>query len=182
MFRKIDQNDSLLIIIDVQEKLVNMLEKRTVEAKTSILATTAKALEIPTIVTEQYPKGLGSTVELVKNNLPENALFFEKTSFSACESEEVTDAIKRTGRKQVILCGIEAHICVLQTALSLINHGYEVYIAKDACASRNKYEFNLAIDRLQQAGSTITCTEMVIFELLASAKHPKFKELQALIK
>lgn len=182
MLKKLNSQDTLFLVIDVQEKLVGMLEKSTISVKTSILAATTNILEIPTIVTEQYPKGLGSTVEMVKSKLSANASYFEKTSFSALEQPEILEAIKNTGKKQVIICGIESHICVLQSAIDLINEGYEVFVVKDACASRNKYEFKLSIERLKEAGAVITCVEMIIFELLGSAKHPKFKELQALIK
>lgn len=182
MFKKLNSKDTLLLIIDVQEKLVKMLEKDIIVAKTSIIAATANILEIPTVVTEQYPQGLGSTVKIIKSKLSYDAAYFEKTSFSALEKTEISETLKNSGKKQIIICGIESHVCVLQSAIDLINEGYEVFIVKDACASRNKYEFKLSIDRLKEAGAIITCVEMVIFELLGSAKHPKFKELQALIK
>lgn len=182
MLKKLNSQNSLFLMIDVQEKLVNMLEKSTISAKTSILAATTNVLEIPTIVTEQYPKGLGPTVEIIKSKISPNASYFEKTNFSALGQPEVLEAIKKSGKKQIIICGIEAHICVLQSAIDLTNEGYEVFVVKDACASRNKYEFKLSMERLKEAGAVITCVEMTIFELLGSAKHPKFKELQALIK
>lgn len=182
MLKKLNTDNALLLIVDVQDKLVNMLEKNIIAAKTSILAATANTLEIPTIVTEQYPQGLGETVHLVKSKLSPNASYFEKSSFSALEQPEVTQKIKESGKKQIIICGIESHICVLQSTIDLINEGYEVFVVKDACASRNKYEFKLSIERLKEVGAIITCVEMVIFELLGSAKHPKFKELQSLIK
>lgn len=182
MHKKLKADDSILLIIDVQEKLVGMLDKPTVATKTAILAATANSIALPIIVTEQYPKGLGSTVEIVNSKIPQGIERFEKTSFSAIETPEIKKHIELQSKKQIIICGIEAHICVLQTAIDLINEGYEVFVVKDACASRNKYEFKLAMERLRQAGAIITCVEMVIFELLGSAKHPKFKELQALIK
>lgn len=182
MLKKLNAQDALFLVIDVQEKLVKMLEKDTVGAKTSILAATSNALDIPTIVTEQYPQGLGSTIEVVKTKLSPSTSYFEKTSFSALGNPEVIEAIEKSGKKQIIICGIESHVCVLQSAIDLTNKGYEVFVVKDACASRNKYEFKLAMERLKEAGAIITCVEMVIFELLGSSKHPKFKELQGLIK
>ena len=182
MFKKLIADNSLFLMIDVQEKLVNMLQKDIIVGKSSILAAIANSLDLPTVVTEQYPKGLGTTVEQVKSKLPANAKIEEKTAFSALENEEVTKFIETSSKKQVIICGIESHICVLQTTIDLLNKGYEVYVVKDACASRDKYEFKLAMERLESAGAIITCVEMVLFELLGSAKHPKFKELQALIK
>lgn len=178
MQKKLNKLDATFLIIDVQEKLVNMLKDKTVALKGEILAKTANIMQVPVVVTEQYPKGLGSTISEVKDNLPSDAKFFEKVAFSALDDELLE---KELTKKQVILFGIEAHICVLQTAIALINKGFEVFIVKDACGSRNDYEFNLAIERLNAAGAIITCTEMVLFELLETAKNPDFKAVQALI-
>ncbi len=182
MYKKLITDNAQLLIIDVQEKLVTMLEKDTIASKTAILAAVANSIDLPTTVTEQYPQGLGNTIEPVRTKLPSNTTFHEKVTFSAYEKQEIRDSIESSEKKQIIICGIEAHICVLQTTIDLLNAGYEVFVVKDACASRNKYEFKLAIERLKTAGAIITCVEMVLFELLGSAKHPKFKELQALIK
>ncbi len=178
MQKKLNKIDTTFLIIDVQEKLVNMLKDRTVAQKSEILAKTAKIMQLPVVITEQYPKGLGSTISEVKDNLPSDAKFFEKVAFSALNDELVE---KELTKKQVVLFGIEAHICVLQTAIALINKGFEVFIVKDACGSRNEYEFNIAMERLSAAGAIITCTEMVLFELLETAKNPDFKAVQALI-
>ncbi len=178
MQKKLNKIDTTFLIIDVQEKLVNMLKDSTVAQKNEILAKTAKIMQLPVVITEQYPKGLGSTISEVKDNLPSDAKFFEKVAFSALNDELVE---KELTKKQVVLFGIEAHICVLQTAIALINKGFEVFIVKDACGSRNEYEFNIAMERLSAAGAIITCTEMVLFELLETAKNPDFKAVQALI-
>lgn len=179
---KLSQNDSLVLIIDVQEKLVGMLEKDTIVSKTAKLAEAAKILDIPVVVTEQYPKGLGNTVQPVAEKLPENTPVFEKVSFSALETEGVAERIKSYGKKQIVICGIETHICVHQTTAALIEAGYEVYVIKDACASRNKYEFKQGIEAMRQNGAKISCLEIALFEWLGGAKHPNFKEVQALIK
>lgn len=178
MQKKLNKVDTTFLIIDVQEKLVNMLKDKTVAQKSEILAKTANIMQLPVIVTEQYPKGLGSTISEVKDNLPSDAKYFEKVAFSALNDELVE---KELTKKQVVLFGIEAHICVLQTAIALINKGFEVFVVKDACGSRNEYEFNIAMERLSLAGAIITCTEMVLFELLETAKNPDFKAVQALI-
>lgn len=174
--------NSLLLIIDIQERLVAALDKDIVVSKAVKVASAAKALGIPTIVTEQYPKGLGNTVPQLKEVLPENTEFVEKTSFNALLEEGMEDRIKSYGKKQIVLFGIETHICVHQTAAALIEAGYEVYIIKDACASRSKYEFKQGIDIMQQNGAKISCVEIALFEWLKGAKNPKFKEVQALIK
>ena len=181
MSKLIPQN-SLVMVIDVQEKLVNMLEKDTIVQKTAKLVQAAKILDIPVIVTEQYPKGLGATLDVIKANLGENTQFYEKTSFSALDTEGIEDKLKKSSKKQIVLCGIETHICVHQTCAALIDAGYEVYIIKDACASRNKYEFKQGIEIMRQNGAKISCLEIALFEWLGSAKHPNFKEVQALIK
>ena len=174
----INNQDSLLLIIDVQEKLVNMLEDNLVKDNAIKIAKACGILEIPTVITEQYPKGLGSTIEEIRNSLP-NAQFIEKTTFSALKENEVR---KFLSQKQVIIFGIETHICVLQTAIDLLNDGYEVFVVQNACGSRDESDKQAALRRLVHAGAQIVTTEMVLFELLESSKHPNFKEVQSLIK
>ena len=174
--------NSLVLIIDIQERLVAALDKDIVVTRAVKVANAAKALGIPVIVTEQYPKGLGSTVPQLKAVLPDNTEIVEKTSFNALLEEGMPDRIAKYNRKQIVLFGIETHICVHQTAAALLEAGYDVYIIKDACASRNKYEFKQGIDLMQQNGAKLSCVEITLFEWLKGAKHPKFKEVQALIK
>ena len=174
----IKSTEALLLIIDVQEKLVNMLEENEVKDSAIKIAKACGILEIPKVITEQYPKGLGSTIEEIKNALP-NAEYVEKTTFSALKEEDVN---KFLSQKQVIILGIETHICVLQTAMDLLNEGYEVFVVQNACGSRSKENKQAALRRLVHAGAQIVTTEMVLFELLEGSKHPNFKEVQALIK
>ena len=174
----IKNEEALLLIIDVQDKLVSMLDDENVKKDSIKLAKTASILNIPTVITEQYPKGLGSTIEEIKEVLP-NAEYVEKTTFSAFKEDDVK---KLLSQKQVIIFGIETHICVLQTAMDLLNEGYEVFLVQNACGSRNEENKQVALRRLIHAGVQIVTTEMVIFELLESSKHPNFKEVQALIK
>lgn len=178
----LDRKDSLLLIIDEQEKLVKSLDKDIVVSRTSTLAKAARIMEIPTILTEQYSKGLGHTVELIKQSIAPNTPIIEKSAFSAIKEKGFLDKIKSYEKKQIIICGIETHICVHQTAFDLINEGFEVFVAKDACASRGKYEFKQGIERMQANGAQISCVEIIIFEWLRSSKNPYFKEVQALIK
>ena len=180
--RLLDENDSLLLIIDVQEKLVTAVNKISVIDKTTKLVKAAGILGIPVIVSEQYPQGLGDTVKEVTENLPVNTYIQEKTSFSILNEQGFLDKLKSYGKKQIVLCGIETHICVYQTAIELANAGFEVTVVNDACASRNKYEFEQGISVMQSGGAKISCLEMILFEWLKGAKHPKFKEVQALIK
>ncbi len=177
----INAENSLFLIIDVQEKLVNMLKDENVKRNAVILAKTAHILNIPAIITEQYPNGLGSTIEEIKE-VQKNTKYIEKTHFSAIKENGIAEDIKSANRKQIILFGIETHICVLQTAFDLIKNGYEVFIVQDASGSRTQENKDAALKRLIHTGCQIVTTEMVIFELLEYSKNPHFKEIQNLIK
>ncbi len=174
--------NSLVLIIDIQEKLVAALNKDVVVSNSLKVASAAKSLGIPVILTEQYPKGLGSTVQPLKDVLPENSEIIEKTYFNALLEDGLLDKIKSYDKKQIVIFGIETHICVYQTASALIEEGFDVYVIKDACASRNKYEFKQGIDAMVANGVKVYCVEIALFDWLKGAKNPKFKEVQALIK
>lgn len=178
----LDRKESLLLVIDVQERLVGALDKDVVVNRTATLAKAAKIMEIPTIATQQYSKGLGQIVETVKQSLPKDTPIVEKSAFSAVKEKGFMDILKSYNKSQIVICGIETHVCVHQTATDLITEGYDVYIAKDACASRGKYEFKQGIERMEANGAKISCVETILFEWLRSAKNPYFKEVQALIK
>jgi len=179
----LDIEKSLLVIIDEQERLVQASKYGEDAASGAAkLAKAAAILNIPTIVTEQYPKGLGATVPMVKEVLSPDSSILEKASFSALLVPEFAQKVKSSGKKQVVICGIETHICVLQTAAELINEGFEVYVVKDACASRNKNEYKTGLELLKQYGAKISCVEITLFEWLRTSKHPNFKEVQSLIK
>ncbi len=174
----LEASNSLVLMIDVQERLVGALEKNVIVEKSQKIIDGANILGIPVLATEQYPKGLGHTVV----TLADNTEVVEKTYFNALLEDGMLDKIKSYEKKQIILFGIETHICVYQTACALIEAGFEVYIIKDACASRNKYEFKQGIEAMRDNGAKISCVEMTLFEWLKGAKNPKFKEVQALIK
>ena len=178
MKNTIKLDEATMLIIDMQEKLVAMLQDTNIKTDAIKLAKAASILNIQTVITEQYPKGLGSTIQEIKEALP-NAEYVEKTSFSAFKEDDVK---KLLSQKQVILFGIETHICVLQTAMDLLNEGYEVFVVQNACGSRSEDNKTAALRRLIHARAQIVTTEMVLFELLESSKHPNFKEVQALIK
>lgn len=174
----LEASNSLVLMIDVQERLVGALEKNVIVEKSQKIIDGANILGIPVLATEQYPKGLGHTVV----TLADDTEVVEKTYFNALLEDGMLDKIKSYGKKQIILFGIETHICVYQTACALIEAGFEVFIIKDACASRNKYEFKQGIEAMRDNGAKISCVEMTLFEWLKGAKNPKFKEVQALIK
>lgn len=180
---QLNLEDSLVLIIDVQEKLLNaVFNKEQVEKKSAIVAEAAKILGIPVVVTEQYPKGLGNTIPAVKDALAEDTEIFEKTAFSALNNEEILEAIKKHNKKQILIFGIETHICVSQTTAALRELGYEVSVIKDACGSRAEEEYLAGLERMKDNGAYIITTEIALFEWLKGAKHPNFKAVQALIK
>lgn len=174
--------NSLVLIIDIQDRLVAALDKDVIVANAVKVASAAKLLSIPVLLTEQYPKGLGHTVPQLQQALPENSEVVEKTFFNALLEDGMLDKIKSYGKKQIVIFGIETHICVHQTASALVEAGFEVYVIKDACASRSKYEFKQGIDAMQANGVKVSCVEIALFEWLKGAKNPKFKEVQSLIK
>ena len=180
---QLNLEDSLVLIIDVQDKLLNaVFNKEQVEKKSAIVAEAAKILGIPVVVTEQYPKGLGNTIPAVKDALAEDTEIFEKTSFSALNNEEILEAIKKHNKKQILIFGIETHICVSQTTAAFRELGYEVSVIKDACGSRAEEEYLAGLERMKDNGAYIITTEIALFEWLKGAKHPNFKAVQALIK
>ncbi len=178
-----DTNQSQLAIIDVQTRLCNVMVETDMHVMTkncSILLQTAKMLEVPVIVTEQYAEKLGSTT-------PELAQYIghvqpvAKTVFSAYAEPKFKAQLQRD-QPQIILAGLEAHICVLQTALDLLAFGKQVFVVEDAIISRNADNKRNAITRLANAGCVITNTESVVFEWLGNASHPAFKDVSKLIK
>lgn len=174
----LNQNDAVVLIVDIQQKLLNVVFDKNIENVAAKMASAAKILGMPVIITEQYPQGLGDTVAPIKEAA--DAIYIEKSLFSAYE--DVKDALAQTGRKQVILLGVETHICVHQTADALLSQGYEVHVLEDGVSSRKEFEFVQGINRMEKNGAVITCLEIALFELLKGAKHPNFRAVQALIK
>ena len=178
----LDEKNSLILVIDFQEKLVKATSADN-EAEKAVKAVKAgKILALPVVVSEQYPKGLGNTIPSINELLDENDLKIEKGAFSLLKEEGVLDKIKSFGKKQVVLFGIETHICVLQTAIELLENGFEVFVLKNACKSREEFEKTSALEYMQNKGIEVLTLENMLFQLLRTSKHPKFKEVQALIK
>ena len=176
---------SQLLIIDIQERLAPAMPAdilANVIKNNTILLNAAQELDIPVILSEQYPKGLGHTVSAIAEHIPEESLAVTKTSFSCAGNEGFNDLIAKQKRQQIVIGGIESHICVLQTAIQLQRLGYIVYVVEDATCSRKKLNYKNAMERLRQNGIVITNVESVLFEWLRDAAHPKFKALSKLIK
>lgn len=174
--------DTVLVIIDIQEKLFRVIhEKENLSANTVKLVTGIRSLDIPVILTEQNPAGLGPTLPEISSLLSDIEPVV-KFDFSCCKEEAFLRKLEEVKRNQLILCGIETHICVYQTALDLADMGYEVQVAVDCVSSRTSDNRDTALSRLELEGIMPTSVEMIIFELLGTAKHDKFKEISALIK
>ena len=176
---------SQLLIIDIQDRLAAAMPDKVIEKvinNNNILLQAANELDIPVIHSEQYPKGLGNTVAELTKNLAASNQVITKTQFSCSGSDEFNNLVLRNKRKQIIISGIETHVCVLQTALQLHAQGFLVYVVADAVCSRSKFNYKNALQRLRQAGIIITNVESVLFEWLRDAAHPKFKIVSKLIK
>jgi len=179
----LDRNDAVLVVIDVQEKLCMAMDEKVLARLTkhiSILQSAAQELRIPQLVTEQYVKGLGGTLAELKEGCSTAAI--EKMTFSCCGESVFPDALQKLGRKQIIITGMETHVCVLQTVLQLLEAGYIVHVVADAVMSRKKENWQIALGIAQQAGAVITSTEAVLFQLLRVAGSDEFKKLSKLVR
>lgn len=182
-FGVIEREQSILCVVDIQERLLPHIANRDEVARSAgILIRAARLLEVPVVLTEQYPKGLGPTAPEIRNLLPAECRPLEKTAFSCWPCDSFRVALEQNGRNTVVLCGIETHVCVLQTALDLLGAGFGAVVVADAAGSRAERNHQMALERLRQAGVTIATTEMTVMEWLRDAKHPRFKEAQGLIK
>jgi nicotinamidase-related amidase len=182
----ISRDKSQLLIVDVQDKLLGAISgKDRVVERCVRLVRAARLLGLPITVSEQYPQGLGPTVDPIREAYGNAGFIVDKVEFSCLRSELLRDRLhelRRQGRSQVVIGGIEAHVCVLQTAIDLEAQGFEAFVVADAIGSRSKTSRKLAIERLERAGADVVDSEMVLFEWLERAGTPEFKELQALIK
>ena len=174
----LDARRTALAVIDVQEAFrQHIRDFSEVAARCALIAHAARLLDVTVVVTEQYPKGLGPTVAEVAEHL-DGVEPLPKTCFSAPEA----DGFDLGGRDQVVVCGIEAHICVMQSALELLDRGVQVQVAADAVSSRAKLDREVGLERVREAGAGITTVETALFELLGAAGTDEFKQVQGLIK
>ncbi|MCC6712728.1 MAG: hydrolase [Candidatus Dadabacteria bacterium] len=179
------REDTVLVVIDMQERLMSAMpdiHSRVAVRNVRVLIEAAKVLGIPVLATEQYPKGLGPTIEDVTDSLGEGVKPIEKVVFSCARAEEFGDAVKELGRSSYILAGTETHVCVLQTAVDLVNEGYNVYVPADAVVSRNDLDWQKGLDLMGKAGATVGTTEAFLFMLLERAGTDEFKAVSKLVK
>lgn len=178
----LNKEDAVLLIIDIQERLaVVMKEKDKVVKNCRHLIELAKMINIPIVVTEQYPKGLGRTVPELQTAIPDYKPI-EKTAFNCCGEPAFVSEIKKIGRKKIIVTGMETHICVLQTTLGLLQDGFMPYLVEDAICSRTDENWRTGTQLMRDAGSVVTCTETVLFQLLKVAGTEEFKKISQRIK
>jgi nicotinamidase-related amidase len=171
-----------LVVVDVQERLLPAIfEKERVLQNVVRLAHGAAVLQVPTFATEQYRKGLGSTVPEVAAAIPGFAPL-EKLAFSACGAGGFITGLESKQVSDAVLCGIEAHVCVTQTCLDLLDKGFGVFVAADAVSSRTPENYRFGLERMSAAGAVIVSTEMVLFELLGQAGTAEFKQILELVK
>jgi len=179
---KILQEETVAVVIDLQEKFRDVIYKfDKVLENSKILLAGLNVLEVPVIVTEQYPKGLGKTVPQLQDVLKEyNPI--EKLAFSACGSEKFCSVLKNAGRKNVIIFGTESHVCVLQTVIDLIEQGYQPVVVEDCVSSRKKSDRKTALKRMLQEGAVPASYESLLFELCRAAGTDKFKQISKMVK
>lgn len=180
---KLSRELAALAVIDMQEAFRPVIpDFDEVASRIANAVEGARLLEVPVIVTEQYPKGLKHTAEEIVTRLAGELRPIEKSCFSSCGSEDFLSQLIGRNTRQVLVCGIEAHICVLQTSLDLLERGFEVFLITDCITSRKPENKQVALTRLAQAGAIESTLEMALFEMMGSADSPQFKAIQKLIK
>ncbi len=175
---------SILILVDIQTRLSGAMEESVRSRlldRAATLAQAASLLEIPTLITRQYPKGLGDTEPDI-HTVANGATTIDKTSFSCCGSGPFLDNLGQNARDQIVLAGLESHVCILQTALELQARGKRVFVVEDAICSRHSTDHQCAIQRMRQQGIVVSTTESTLFEWLGDASHPRFKDISRLIR
>jgi nicotinamidase-related amidase len=177
---KID--NTFLLLIDMQERLYHAMHgKDDLLGNVRKLVMGIRAFGIPIVMSEQYPEGIGKTIPEVAQLLPDTP-GIRKMSFSCCADAECSAAIAATGRRQALIAGIEAHVCVYQTSMDLLEKGYEVQVAADAVSSRSPRNRDIGLEKMRDAGIAITSVEIALFELLKTAEAEKFREISKILK
>lgn len=183
--QQLDPAQAALVVIDVQDKMLGAIKSDPLDElrrHTIKLIRTATLLGVPVLCTEQYPNGLGGTDGEIKASLPDSVVCLEKTTMSCWGDKPFKAALQATQREHVILCGVETHVCIMQTALDLRNVDYDVFVATDACGSRFAHDKSVAIDRMRQADVVMSTTEALMFEMIGRCDHPQFKSFLEIVK
>ena len=181
---RIEKEEIVLVVIDIQEALMKAMDPeigKSLPRNLQVLITFARELGVPILATEQYPKGLGKTIPEVKKELGDLSLI-EKVAFSCCRVDAFNQRLSSLGRKQIVVSGIETHVCVLQTAADLIQRGYGVHVVADAVCSRRRLDWEIGLRWMEKNGAMITTTEIIAFQLLKEAGTDEFKRLSKFVK
>lgn len=179
----LNKENTVFILVDVQGKLAEIVYKHEeLRDRLIQLIKGLKLLDIPMVWLEQYPKGLGQTSKEIAKHMPENMQPISKMTFNACENNQFVQELSKMNRKQIIIAGIEAHICVYQTAVGLISLGYEVEIVQDAVSSRTKENKQIGLEKMKSYGMRVTSVEMVLYELMKAADTSLFKKILPIVK
>ncbi|WP_342468985.1 hydrolase [Ureibacillus sp. FSL K6-3587] len=182
MRKLLTKEDTVLVLIDIQGKLARIVDKSEfVIDNIARMVQGAKVLGLPILWLEQYPKGLGPTVEEISQFLTDEKPI-EKITFSAYDTPEFVKALEATGRKKVLIAGIEAHICVYQTAAHLLQNGYEVEVLADCVSSRTAINSQIGLEKMKQCGAKLSSVEMALFEMQQIAKGDEFKAISKIVK
>lgn len=179
----LDKDKTALVIVDLQESFRSPINDfAQIAARISLAVRGFQILGLPIVITEQYPKGLGRTAEEILFLMPPEFEFIEKTAFSSCGAGAFTDKLSAIGATQILLCGLEAHVCVNQTAHDLLDKNFAVHLLTDCVSSRFSHDKEAALKKMRMSGVAPSSVEMALFELMTDAKHEQFKEIQNLIK
>ena len=178
----LNREKTVLLVIDIQERILPViLEHERVVENTLKLINGFKIMNLPVFYTEQYPEGLGSTETKIKSAL-EGKEAIQKMTFSCYGAGSLFDDLVKGGAEQIVVCGIESHVCVLQTVMDLLENGFQVHVASDAVSSRRKFDYETSLKRMDKNGAEITLTESVLFELLDVCGTAEFKAISKLVK
>ena len=177
-----NKEDALFVVIDFQEKLIPVMhDKANLEDKVCRLASGMKKLGIPNIVTQQYTKGIGETIPSIAEAIGKFTPI-DKTTFSCLGNDEFVDRLEAAGKHDIVICGIEAHICLQQTVIELLAKGYRVYVPADCASSRSENDKLWSLARMGEAGAVITTYEAILYELVGDAKAEEFKAISKIVK
>ncbi|WP_317856237.1 isochorismatase family protein [Chakrabartyella piscis] len=179
---RVNAEDTMAIIIDFQEKLLPVMDqKEALIQKAATFAQGLVELEVPFVVSQQYTRGLGETVSELKDVIADGT-YLEKNTFSCMGCEEIKNWVVAQGKKNVLISGIEAHICVMQTVVDLLEMGYNVTVVADCVGSRSQYDKEIGLERMKAEGAKVATCESILFELTVGAKNPHFKTISKLVK
>ena len=179
----LDGTRAALLVIDIQEAFRPVIQDfKSVADRAAVAIRGFGALGRRVLVTEQYPKGLGRIAQEIRDVLPDDFEFFEKTAFSSCGASKLEGELKAAGVSQVVICGLEAHVCVNQTAHDLLERGFDVHLLTDCVTSRAEIDRDAGVSKMFASGVIPSSVEMALFEMMRDSTHEKFKEIQALVK